>query len=518
MFVLRNRLLLTALLYSLAGSSSLRAEDINTVDVSPEARRLLDQADASVAKAAEGLDDPLRPRFHFHPAANWINDPNGPILHRGWYHVFFQHNPYGDEWGNMHWGHTRSRDLVNWERLPIAIPPSPSRAEKHVYSGCAEHDGDGNVLAFYTSVDGGPKPNEQWVAKALDDDLTKWHKPDFNPLLTIESAPGITFGAGFRDPFIFHFKNRTFMVVGADTQDESVIPLWEAEDDTLLNWKYLGIVWRTPKSKVKFPECPNFFELDGKCVLIISPYRALEYEVGEFDPDADGGPTFQVEKKGRLEPTDSLYASNILIDESGERILLGWARHFKGGRGWSGVLTLPRVLSLDKDLTLCQKPIRTLSTLRGESWSIEKPTRVESAEGLRPAPKLEQFEMAARMTIAPSDRGGIFLHRGNDLFTILWDEQIGLSVGQMDRAAKVPQESNGFVIPLDRLKSESRDLNLRIFVDRGLVEMFSADGRIAITRPWLTKTAETEVEFIAGGRGATLHSLDIWEMKDAKIQ
>src|SRR5580765_20545 len=111
------------------------------------------RAMASVAEAAPRAEaDPTRPVYHFRPPANWMNDPNGPIYHKGYYHMFYQHNPYGDKWGNMHWGHARSRDLVRWEHLPIALWPSKEAGEEHVFSGCALINDQGQPMIFYTSI------------------------------------------------------------------------------------------------------------------------------------------------------------------------------------------------------------------------------------------------------------------------------------------------------------------------------------------------------------------------------
>src|SRR5438552_13308335 len=102
------------------------------------------RAMSSIAQAAgAAAADSRRPLYHFHPPANWMNDPNGPIYHQGYYHLFYQHNPYGEQWGHMHWGHARSRDLVRWEHLPIALWPSADKGEEHCFSGCATLDGLG---------------------------------------------------------------------------------------------------------------------------------------------------------------------------------------------------------------------------------------------------------------------------------------------------------------------------------------------------------------------------------------
>ena len=130
------------------------------------------------AAAPRAQADPLRPIYHFLPPAQWMNDPNAPIYHGGWYHLFYQFNPYGDEWGNMHWGHARSRDLVHWEHLPIALAPSYEAGEEHVFSGCAAVNGQGEPLLLYTSVKAGTRdqraPNEQSAARPLDAAWLTW--------------------------------------------------------------------------------------------------------------------------------------------------------------------------------------------------------------------------------------------------------------------------------------------------------------------------------------------------------
>lgn len=228
--------------------------------------------DAAIKKATESVQaatekaskDRSRPVYHFRPPAQWMNDPNGTIFHNGYYHVFYQHNPFADTWGHMHWGHARSKDLVHWEHLPIALWPSEDKGEAHVFSGCAAINGDGVPMLFYTSVAGGEnkRPNEQWAAVG-DADLIKWEKHPKNPILDVKSIP-FEIGPDWRDPFVFKSNNRTFMVLGADTKDEAIIPIFEAETPQLDKWSYKGILYRKPKSEQQFFECPNFFPLDGK--------------------------------------------------------------------------------------------------------------------------------------------------------------------------------------------------------------------------------------------------------------
>ena len=109
-----------SVLVAALASSQIRA-------VETPLKRAMESVSASIPTAAA---DPERPVYHFHPPANWHNDPNGTMFYRGWHHLFYQFNPYGSSWGHMHWGHARSRDLVNWEHLPIALAPSRWRDQK----------------------------------------------------------------------------------------------------------------------------------------------------------------------------------------------------------------------------------------------------------------------------------------------------------------------------------------------------------------------------------------------------
>jgi beta-fructofuranosidase len=174
----------------------------------------MDAAESSLKRAMESVNaviptaaaDPERPVYHFHPPANWHNDPNGTMFYRGWHHLFYQFNPYGSTWGHMHWGHARSRDLVNWEHLPIALGPSEDRGETAVFSGAATLTRDGQRRLFYTSI--GNRSPEQWMAVPADEDLIGWTKSPRNPILTT-AVHGALEVADWRDPFLFTEEGAT---------------------------------------------------------------------------------------------------------------------------------------------------------------------------------------------------------------------------------------------------------------------------------------------------------------------
>src|SRR5690348_100974 len=165
-------------------------------------------ADPAQVKATQAVldavplaeSDPDRPMYHFRPPANWTNDPNGTIYYRGWHHLFYQLNPFAARIGSQHWGHARSRDLVNWEHLPIAIWPSEDKGEKAIFSGGAIIAPDGKPRLFYTSI-GKPQP-EQWMVIPKDDDLIVCEKYAGNPVLS-QAAHASGPIAQWRDPFLF---------------------------------------------------------------------------------------------------------------------------------------------------------------------------------------------------------------------------------------------------------------------------------------------------------------------------
>ncbi|MCB0125842.1 MAG: glycoside hydrolase family 32 protein, partial [Caldilineaceae bacterium] len=338
-----------------------------TRSTNPAITRAMESVAAAEPKAAA---DPTRPVYHFHPPANWMNDPNGTIYHNGYYHLFYQHNPYGDTWGHMHWGHARSTDLVQWEQLPIALWPSLDAGEEHVFSGCAAVNGAGEPMLIYTSVKTGDRDsraaNEQWAAVG-DADWINWQKHPENPILALETHGGPPFEKDWRDPFIFTEAGRTFLVLGGEYDNVAAVALYEATDDSLAHWRYCKLLYQESRTTTRFMECPNFFKVGEKWVLLTSPYQPVEYVVGDFDVETL---TFIPEHEGTLDPgaddVPNFYASNILYDPNGRCILLGWIRGFPSGKGWNGCLALPRVLAIAPDGRPEQLPLPQLQQLRDQ--------------------------------------------------------------------------------------------------------------------------------------------------------
>jgi beta-fructofuranosidase len=327
-----------------------------------------DQADPALAKATQAVldavpkaeSDPERPVYHFHPPANWTNDPNGTLYYRGWHHLFYQLNPFAARIGSQHWGHARSRDLVNWEHLPIAIWPSQDRGERAIFSGGAVIAGDGRPRLIYTSI-GQPQP-EQWMVIPKDEDLFYWEKYPGNPVLT-QAAHINGPIAQWRDPFLFKKDGAAYMVCGGGTSaGRAQVQLYRAVKSDMTEWKHLGPIFQHLDRDVRNFECPNLFPLDGKFVLIVSPNRVCEYWIGDLDA---GKMQFSPTAHGALDTGDA-YASNISVDDKGRTLLWLWGRtNTPPERGWGSVIAMPRSLSIGPDGYLQQKPVTEFQTLRG---------------------------------------------------------------------------------------------------------------------------------------------------------
>jgi len=329
------------------------------------------------------IDDPLRPLYHFLPLSGWLNDPNGLSHHCGVYHLFYQHNPAGGYHADICWGHATSLDLVRWQHRPIALAPTPNGPDSGgCWSGSAVIGGpgppfDGRLVLFYTGV------FPQTVCAALgSDDLDDWTKLPDNPLIV---APPPGFGgesADFRDPFVWREGETWWMVIGSRLAGGGAVLLYRSAD--LLAWEYVGpllVSQAAPAGPLwtgTMWECPNLFPLGGRHVLVVSfqNHHSGEllyagYSVGDF---RDG--RFTPGPFRPLEYGDTLYAPQVTLDEVGRAVLIGWLREGRDSAaqraaGWSGVMSLPRLLSLGDDDTLRFHPVPELAQLRGEQLHVE---------------------------------------------------------------------------------------------------------------------------------------------------
>ena len=295
-----------------------------------------------------------KPQYHYRPEKNWINDPNGLCHVDGWYHMFYQYNPNGPLWNDMHWGHARSRDMMRWETLPIAMAPALEKGEIHCFSGscCVGHDGVPRV--YYTSIgrreDGRDARNgaEQWTA-VCSADMNELRQTDAHALRD-PAIHGGTHVREWRDPHVIKWQDGYLMAVGGLIDGCGCVMAYTSPDG--IDWTWRGVMHRSRiPDGIPF-ECPNIFVLGGKFGLLYSPYGPVEYVIGTLDEHF----RLHAEHSGVLDPSGrrGFYAPQTFVDAHGRQILLGWMPEGDGdeaalARGWSGAMSLPRLMNLDGD-------------------------------------------------------------------------------------------------------------------------------------------------------------------------
>ncbi len=242
----------------------------------------LAQARKIEEKGMAGVPEDSRPRYHVSSPVGWMNDPNGFSYYEGEYHLFFQYHPFSNAWGPMHWGHCKSRDFIRWEYLPLALAPDQEYDAGGCYSGSAL-EADGEHVLVYTGVidrylkDGTHDYRQvQCIAKGNGVDYEKYVG---NPVLDGQGLPEGCSQEDFRDPKVWKEGEKYYMAVGNRTADGDGQALLYRSDD-LKQWEFLCILDQSMGEYGKMWECPDFFPLGEKHVLLVSPQdmRAQGYE------------------------------------------------------------------------------------------------------------------------------------------------------------------------------------------------------------------------------------------------
>jgi fructan beta-fructosidase len=452
-----------------------------------KALEAITQAD-QIPGAAEMYKEKLRPQFHFSPRIGWNNDPNGLVYYKGEYHLYFQFNPYGWPWGNMHWGHAVSKDLVHWRELPIAI--SPFKYGDWVFSGSAIVDKDNTagfkkgdedvIVAAYTSTGRG-----EAIAYSNDRGRT---------FTDFEGNPVVKHGG--RDPkLIWYAPGKHWVMAVYDEKDKSrAIAFYTSAD--LKSWQF--------QSRIEgYFECPEIFEIPvdgdkGKTRWVV--YAADgEYSVGTFD-----GKKFTAESgKHKFNFGNAFYASqtyNNIPEEDGRRIQIAWGRIATPGMPFNQCMLFPVELTLrttDEGLRLFAEPVREIEKLRGRKHAWQGETLQPGAgKNLLAGVGGELFDIRAEMEVGDATEFG-FNIRGTP---VTYDVKAGQIVC---KGVKAP------------LKAEGGRVRLQILVDRTSIEVFAGGGRvympIAAVHPEDNKSLETTVT----GGTAKVTRLEVWELKSA---
>ena len=463
-----------------------------------------------------------RPAYHLSARVGWMNDPNGLCLYGGKYHLFYQYNPYRTQWGPMHWAHAVSSDLLRWETLPCALAPDmPYDNGGGCFSGNAIELKDGRHLLMYTGVrfeehEDGTRTEYQTQCLAIGDGVD-YEKLENNPVLTDADLPEGASKTDFRDPKVWLGKDGVYRAVVASrpADGSGQILLFKSED--ALTWRYEKKLAENRCRYGRMWECPDFFVLDGKGVLMVSPQDMRGEEpnfhpgngnialVGSYDEATD---TFTEEGIQVIDDGTDFYAMQSVLAEDGRRLMIAWMQNWDiqehlPGEKWFGQMTLPREISV-KDGHLFQQPAREVETLRVRTVS-HKDVKVEGCTALPGVcGRYADMEIAVR---GGYDRFTVNLAQDEQHRTTLtYDAKAGLLT--LDRNQSGTRRA--FVHSRSCVFSAGETLRLRVILDRNSVEVFAGEGEKTMTMTLCTPVGADGISFEAAGEAVmdvTLHEL-----------
>lgn len=487
-----------------------------------------------------------RPLVHFTPPTAWMNDPNGMVYYDGEYHLFYQYYPDDTVWGPMHWGHAVSRDLVNWEHLPIALYPDE---KGYIFSGSAVVDwnntsgfGDGDappLVAIFTYHDSergraGTRDHESQGIAYSTDRGRSWTKFDGNPVLP---NPGDT--QDYRDPNVFWHAPTERWVMALSVTDH--VELYTSPN--LRDWEFLSEFGQGIGAQGGVWECPDLFELpvgdDGErrwvLLLNINPGgpqggSGTQYFVGDFD-----GTTFTLDDtfKATLDRQEAVwldygadnYAGVTWSDvpqEDGRRIFIGWMSNWLYAQevpteSWRSAMTVPRSLDLietNSGYRLRSSPVRELEALQGESAAIEGGSLSGDVRHRLPA------AADVELTIAPGDADRVTVRLTNDdgeFLDVGYDASDGYYF--LDRReAGDTSFSEGFAAAVQEAPriASSDSITLRLVVDVASIEMFADGGATTMTGIFFPSTPFDSLTINAEGGDAQLVEGRVTELGSAE--
>lgn len=440
---------------------------------------------------AENLyHEPLRQQFHFSARRGWNNDPNGLAFYRGEYHLFFQHNPYGWSWGNMHWGHAVSRDLVHWRELGDALAPdrlgpmfSGSAVVDTQNTSSLGADGQTPLILFYTAAG---HPAVQCLASSVDG--RHFSKYDHNPIV-----PEIT--PDNRDPKVIWYEPSKSWIMTLYVETNKIHTIHFLGSTNLRDWKILS-------HTDGFFECPDFFALplDGnrankKWILTAG---SSEYRVGTFD-----GTRFTSEtEKLPGHRGKGFYAAQTysgIPPSDGRRIQIGWFQTETKGMPFNQSMTLPMELKLVSTADgprLTWTPVKELENLRAATSKIDDLV-LEPGRG-NPFSAVKNELAEVRLTIEPS-------HNSETIVTLR-----GATIAYDSGKQQLTVNGQHAPAPLRNGK-----LPLAIYCDRASLEVFASDGLTYMPMPFIPKPDDLSLAAEVRNGTARLSGVRVYTLKPA---
>lgn len=452
------------------------------------------------------VDEREKPLFHVTPPIGWMNDPNGFSLYQGKIHLFYQYHPYQTVWGPMHWGHCVSEDFIKWERLPVAMAPDKSFDAAGCFSGSAIETEDGHVL-IYTGVmeqerEDGTKETRQNQCVAIGNGI-QYEKIADNPVILSESLPDGFSREDFRDPKVWKEDDTYYLVaVSQKANGEGQVVLFASDD--LISWRYLSVLAQNQGKYGTMWECPDFFPLGDKHVLIVSPMDMQadggEFHngnqsaafIGEYDRESYH---LQEEQVVSLDYGIDFYAPQTLQTEDGRRILIAWMQSWDMdikpvGQPWNGMMTIPRELEL-REGVLYQRPVRELERYRTEPVIC----RHQEISGRKSIPGVvgRMLDLTVELLEGEYETFTIYFAK-NERYATSFRYVRATQTIEFDRTFS-GMRRDAVSRRSVKIKNPLKTLKMHLILDEFSVELFLNDGVQTITSTFYTPLDAEQIEF-----------------------
>ncbi|BBK78975.1 MULTISPECIES: glycoside hydrolase family 32 protein [Clostridium] len=484
------------------------------------------RAEEVLKLAKENINERYRLGYHIMAPANWINDPNGLIQYKGEYHVFYQHHPYDENWGPMHWGHVKSKDCIHWKHCPIALAPGDEFDKGGCFSGSAV-DNNGELTLIYTGHNYIDKEKDIFYETqniAVSKDGITFEKYENNPVIAVPPEDSIHH---FRDPKVWKHEDKWYMVVGNSTKDNiGRVILYSSLD--LRKWDYVGTL-ATSKGELGYMwECPDFFKLGDKYVLSFSP-QGIEkkdgkypnlfqtgYIVGDYDYAKN---EFKHGTFNEFDNGHDFYAVQTFLDDKGRRIAIGWMDMWESDMptkqdGWCGALTMPRELTLSNDNKIKMNPIEEAEFLREENILSNENISISCENSFKFATgeKMLEINVIFDASQTDSEEFGIKIKGSSEEELVLkYDTVISKLTMDCSKYGKDKDSTR----KADLAKNSK--VSLRVFLDRSSIEVFINDGEAVMTSRIYPKENIGNIEFFTKNSEVEIQSLKAWKLKEAWI-
>ncbi len=467
--------------------------------------------------------DPHRPLYHYVNPEGTLNDPNGLCYWQERWHLFYQAYPPEDP--RQHWGHAVSDDLIHWRDLPYAIYPNPERC---CYSGATLVEKD-RVIAMYHGTEAG-----NMVAVSSDPLLLNWDKITGQAVIPMRNADGSSPPYRVFDPCIWRKGDWYYSLSGGTLPGPAGRPVcadFLLRSRDLVRWEYLHPFVENDRFTLVGDDgaCPYFWPLGDRHILLFySHMSGGQYLVGDYDQERDklvatSGGKFNF---GASAP-GGVHAPSATPDGAGGVIVIFNMNPARPAQGWNQIMTLPRRLTLSAAGELHMEPAGKLESLRGDHQHVNAFTLQANQETILEQVNGNALEISA--TIDPGDASMVeldvlrapqreevtrimvypgrgFVNRTTGRHASLVSIDSSLSSVLPDVRCRAP-ETAPFTLEDGEL------LQLRVFVDRSVVEVFVNDRQCAAMRVYPSRDDSVGVSLRAQGQDAVLHGLDAWRMR-----